>query len=114
MSPGLSLACGKEQEPGWEPETVRGPSEAIMTGGLFILSRSWETGRTVTASCVFPGSVPNHCTAGSVGYKTKGRTNKKAAEAVQAREEVSLREAGIAGMETRGAGGTVATRRAAL
>lgn len=55
---------------------------------------------------------PSHCTDGSMGYKAKDRnTSKEVAEAVHPREEVSLREAGVAGIKT---GSTVAMRRTAL
>lgn len=91
---------------------MRGPLEAMTTGGPFILSRSWEAEGIVTARWVFLGGFTCHCTDGSVGYKAKDRnSSKKEAEAVQPREEVSLREAGVAGMET---GSTVVVRRTAL
>lgn len=92
---------------------MRGPLEAMTTGGPFILSGSWEAEGIVTARWVFLGGFTCHCTDGSVGYKAKDRnsSSKKVTEAVQPREIVSLREAGVAGMDT---GSTVVVRRTAL
>lgn len=91
---------------------MRGPLEAMTMGDPFILSRSWEAEGIVTARWVFLGGFTCHCTDGSVGYKAKDRkSSKKVTGAVQPREEVSLREAMVAGRET---GSTVAVRRTTL